>query len=318
MSLTFLTPVAGAVAVGALLPLVAAVAGGRRVERVGRALGLGAPPADRLGLALLAAVPLVLALAATQPALTRHPARHVRTDAAVFVVIDVSRSMLASASPGASTRLERARAAAIRIRGGLPDAPVGLATFTDRVVPLLFPTPDEAAFDSTVRTAVRSETPPPLELEPTATSFDALGALGTQGFFSDAQHHRVVVLLTDGESQPFDAATIGADLGEASLVVVRFWSAGERVYDGKQAEAAYRPDPASAGLVDELASATAGRAFEAGALGAATAAARRDLGSGRSAPAAGGTRQTPLGPWVALVALLPLGLLASRRLLAAV
>jgi hypothetical protein len=312
--LTFLTPLAGAAAAGALLPVGGAVLGFGRVRAVRRALGLPPGRPDRASGVLAAAAVLLLALAATQPALSRTAATRVRTDAAVWFVLDVSRSMDASAAPDAPTRLDRARDAAIRIRSGLAGVPAGLAVMTDRVVPLLFPTGDAAVFDATVRQAVKSEVPPPLELAPTATTFDALGALGTQGYFTDAQRKRAVVVLTDAESQPFDAAAVGSSLGDASLVLVRFWGASERVYDGDRAEAAYRPDPASAALAQQLADGTAGRVTS---VGAAAGAVRRDLGSGRTAPAPGERRRTPLAPWVALASALPLAALLRRRLLAA-
>jgi hypothetical protein len=312
--LTFLTPAAGAAAAAALLPVGGAVLGGRRVRRVRRALRLPPGRPDAASAALAAATVCLLALAATQPALSRTATARVRTDAGVFVVLDVSRSMDASPAPDAPTRLDRAREAAIAIRAGLPGVPVGVGVMTDRVVPLLFPTADQAVFDAVVRQAVHSEVPPPLELAPTATTFDSLGALGSQGWFTDAQQHRAVVVLTDGESQPFDAAAVGSGLGSASLVLVRFWSARDRVYDGAKAEAAYRPDPASAALVRQLAGGTGGRVAT---TGGAAGAVRRALGSGRTAPAPGERRRTPLAPWVALGALVPLAGLLRRELLAA-
>jgi hypothetical protein len=317
MSLTFLTPLAGLAAVAALLPVAAAALGARRAARVRRVLRLSPAPGDRLGVGLLVAVPLVLALVATQPALARQSSRHVRADAAVFVVVDVSRSMLASAAPGAPTRLQRARSLAERIRSELPDAPVGLATMTDRVLPMLFPTGDVGAFDSTVQDALKAETPPPLEVAPTATTFDSLGSLGNQGFFPAAARHRVVVLLTDGESEPFDASTVAGELGDTSLIVVRLGGKGERVYVAGKAEAAYRPDPAAAALVAQLTAATGGRSFGPGRASAVAATVRQDFGTGPSRAVPDSVTRTPLGPWLAVAGLIPLGALLRRRLLAA-
>ena len=53
----------------------------------------------------------VLALAAAQPVVASHDRSSVERYADVFVVIDTSRSMLASVRAGAPTRFERARAA---------------------------------------------------------------------------------------------------------------------------------------------------------------------------------------------------------------
>lgn len=311
--MTFLTPLAALVALAALVPLAAAFAGRARVERVRRILQLAPSPPDRLAVGLVALVPLLLALAAAQPALSRRSGERVRTDAAVMVVVDISRSMLASNGRSGPTRLARARADAVQIRAALPGVPVGLATLTDRVLPMLFPSADSAAFDSTVRSALRSEEPPPLELAPNATTFTALSALGTDGFFAPARKRRVVVLITDGESQPFDSASIGA-LG-ASLVVERIWNASERIYRGGARDAAYRPEPASAALVAQLVSLTGGSL--APSPGAAAAVARRDLGTGPTRAEAGGVAHTPLAPYVALATLVPLGLLLRRRHLAA-
>jgi hypothetical protein len=314
MSLTFLTPLAGLVALAVLGTLAAALAGRVRAERARTALRLGGADRDRLGLVVTLVLPLVLALAATQPALARPVDRSVRTDAAVYVVVDVSRSMLASKGARGATRLARARKDAIRIRAGLGDLPVGLATLTDRVLPLVFPSADVAVFDSAVRAAIRIQEPPPLELEPNATSFDALTALGTEGFFTNAQRHRVVVLLTDGESQQYDAGSVARSLG-APVVVQRIWGSSERIYTGFPIDASYRPDPASATLAGDLASATGGRV--ASSPSAAASAVRRLAGNGRSRPLSSAVRTTPLAPWVALTAVVPLGLLLRRRLLAA-
>ena len=311
--MTFLTPLAALVGLAALAPLAAAFAGRARVGRVRRVLRLSPSPPDRLAVGLVVLVPLLLALAAAQPALSRRSGERVRADAAVTVVVDISRSMLASRDPSGPTRLARARADAIRIRAGLPGVPVGLATLTDRALPLLFPSTDAAAFDSTVRAAIRDEEPPPLELAPNATTFAALSALGTDGFFAPTLKKRVVVLLTDGESQPFDAAATGAALG-APVVVERIWNASERIYRGGAADASYRPDPAAGALVAQLVSSTRGTV--ASGAGAAAADVRRDLGAGPTRAGAGAVAQTPLAPYVALAALVPLGLLLRRRTLA--
>lgn len=315
MTLTWLTPAAGVVAVAALAPLAAVLAGRKRAERVRRALGLAGRPPDVVSVVLVASLPLLLAVAAMQPALIRRSQQRERTDAAVFFVVDVSRSMLASARPGAPTRLQRARADAARIRSGLPDVPAGIASLTDRVEPLLFPTADQATFDSTLAEALRIESPPPLEIAPNATSFNALAALGTQGFFAKGVRHRVVVVLTDGESQSLDVAQLGASLAGTPFVVLQLWNARERVYDDGVAEPAYRPDPDAATLVDDLARATGGRAFVAGQADAATKAVRQLLGSGPTRAEGVDTRTTPLAPWIALAAVVPLVLLLRRRLL---
>src|SRR5262249_9356879 len=153
-----------------------------RRERRGRELvGLPAPPpARRLPRAVaVAAVPALLGLAATQPALQSTAHARVRTDAQALFVLDVSRSMLASSGRTGRTRLARAKADALAIRSAIPEVPAGVATLTDRVVPNLLPVADGAVFDDTVKRAVEIEEPPPSSSDVVATSLAALGAVGT-------------------------------------------------------------------------------------------------------------------------------------------
>ena len=62
-----------------------------------------------LGAVALAAVPVLLGIAAAQPVLETTHVVPERTDVEAYVVIDVSRSMLAAAGPGEPTRFERAQ-----------------------------------------------------------------------------------------------------------------------------------------------------------------------------------------------------------------
>ena len=314
--MTFLTPLAGIVAVAALVPLGAFAYSRRHTARVRHSLRLGAPSRDAVGPVALAAVPILLALAAAQPALTRDVTDRTRSDAAAFVVFDVTRSMLAAKSPTAPSRLQRAKQAAIELRSEVPGVPFGVATLTDRVVPLLFPTGDQAAFDSTVRRAVRVQGPAPLQLTANATDFSALGAVGSDSFFDPSTRHRVVVLLTDGESAPFDVNDLSS-LGGASVEVIRFWHRDERVFTLGRPEPAYRPDPASKAIVDEVASATHGHAFSESEVTQAAAAIRRAVGTGPTKGTVVTTHRTPIGTWVALASIVPLAIVFGRRLLVA-
>ena len=182
--MTFLTPLAGLVALAALLPALGLGAGGRRLARVRAALDL--PPGgelDRVVLAASTAVVLLLALAAAQPAWTRTTTQRVRTDAQALFVVDVSQSMAAAAGAKTPTRLDRATRAAVTMRAALGDVPSGVATLTDRVLPDLLPVADAAAFDSTLTRAVGIEEPPPAETDVRATSFGALASIATSGYF---------------------------------------------------------------------------------------------------------------------------------------
>jgi hypothetical protein len=319
-ALVFLSPLAALVAVAVLLPLAAFVLAERRLAVVRRVLTLQPPRGgvDVAALALLAAVVLLLALAAAQPALSKTQTQRVRTDAEALFVLDISQSMAAAAGPHGSKRLDRASSAAIRLRSSLAAVPSGVATLTDRVLPNLLPVPDAAAFDATVRQTVAINQPPPRELNVRATSFAALAAIPRSGYFQRSAKHRVVVLLTDGESNFYDPAVVGRALAAAprtDFLAVQFWRGNESIYKSSgNPDPNYRPDPTSKSQLAALAAATHGRVFSEGNLGGAAKALRTMLGSG-AMRSVGRTRTThPLAPYVALLALLPLALIFARNL----
>jgi hypothetical protein len=312
-SFSLLTPVASLVGVAALVPVAAALAGRARAESVRRRLALP-PPGSRsraFRLVGLTCAVLLLALAAAQPALTRESRRQVRRDVQALFVIDTSRSMAASAAPGAPTRLARATVAAARLRGAIRDVESGVATLTDRVLPDLLPVADESGFDAVVARTVAVESPPPRATAVRATSFGALGAIPDSGFFAASAVNRVVVLLTDGETVPTDTAAVARAFGARpgyTLVAVRFWHANEAVYSAEgRLERAYRPDPTGKPALAALADATTGRAFEEDRLGPATTFLRKTVGTGPTVAATGTARsRTTLAPYVAALALLVL------------
>jgi hypothetical protein len=217
--------------------------------------------------------------------------------------------MAASATARSLTRLDRAVAAAVRLRTAIADVPSGVATLTDRVLPDLDPVVDAASFDAVATRAVAIESPPPAAADVRATTFSALGDVATGNYFGPKAARRLVILLTDGESNPVDTTQLANALSPARgyrFVAVRFWHGGEGVYrpDGK-AETAYRPDPLGRVVLDGVARALGGRAFDESRLAAATAYLRRAAGTGptTSAPATTSSR-TPLAPYLAAAALL--------------
>jgi hypothetical protein len=319
-ALVFLTPTAALVAAAVLLPLAAFVLGERRVASVRRLLELR-PPRGGVDVGLLvslAAVVLVLALVAAQPALSHTQRQRVRTDAQVLFVLDVSQSMAASSGPRGSTRLERATSAAMRLRSSIPEVPSGVATLTDRVLPNLLPVPDAAAFDATLAQTVAINEPPPRELNVRATNFEALAAVPTSGYFDPSATHRAVVLLTDGESSFFDTAAVGRALAAAprtDFLAVQFWRGNEAIYRASgQTDPNYRPDPASKAQLATLAGAAHGQVFAEGDSGKAAAALRSLLGLGPTRFVGRTQSRHPLAPYVALLALVPLGLIFARNL----
>jgi hypothetical protein len=311
--MTFLTPLCGLVALLALLPLAAAVFAHGRTESVRRALRLP-PPERRVELlppVLAAAGIVLLGIAAAQPALTRSATARVREDVQALFVLDTSRSMAASSSPTGATRLDRAVAEAVRLRAAIPQVDSGVLTLTDRVLPDLLPVADIRGFNGVVQRAVRIESPPPRASSVRATSFGALADIATGNDFAPAASRRIVVLLTDGESNPVQggdlAARLASDRGYR-FVVVRFWRSDESVFDGEdKAEGAYRPDPSSAATLRDLAASLGGRSFDEGDAGSAVRYLRSLAGSGPTIRAAGFDRsRVPLAPFVAVLALLAL------------
>jgi Mg-chelatase subunit ChlD len=314
--MTFLTPLAALVALAALLPLGAWLVGRRRADAVRRTLGLPAPRARRAARTLAAAAGIVvLGLAAAQPALTHDTAVRERTDAQALFVFDTSRSMAAARTPRAPTRLDRAVAAAVRLRAAIPDVPAGVATLTDRVLPDLLPVGGRTSFDLVAKRAVAIESPPPAETSVRATSFSALSDLASGNYFAPKATRRLVVLLTDGESNPVEASDLAHKLRGDRFVALRLWRGGEHVYrsDGR-AETAYRADPLGRVELGRLASSLGGRAYEESDLQGAASALRRAAGRGPTETAGDTTRsRTLLAPWLAGAALvLLLAALATK------
>jgi hypothetical protein len=298
-ALTLLSPWAALIAVPACGAVVAAALGRRRAQAVRQVLQLPPPRPDRsvFRLALLVTVIALLAVSAAQPAVAhdRHPS--VRRDTQLLFVFDISRSMAASARLRAPTRLDRAVAAAVRLRAGVPGVAAGVATLTDRVLPDLLPVADAAAFDRVVERALSIESPPPRASAVRATSYDALAGIPGAGYFDPQAHSRVVVVLTDGESAPVQTTEIAAVFAAHPgfhVLFVRFWRGDEAVYDADgHAEVNYA-----------LATAIHGSAYDESALPAAGRRLRALVGSGPALPSASVVRTaTPLAPFTAGAAL---------------
>jgi hypothetical protein len=86
------------------------------------------------------------------------------------------------------------------------------------------------------------------------------------------------------------------------------------VFTNGDAEPQYRPDPQSRAILESLATATDGRAFDEADLAGAERQVHEDLGTGPAeAEATERGHRLPLAPYLAAVAVLPLGLLLWRR-----
>jgi hypothetical protein len=320
LSLTFLSPLGALAALAVLVPAALLVLRERRHARVREALALGPPPL-RLAAPSLVAFAVAFGLlggAAAQPVVRMQGTAEQRADAEAFVVVDITRSMLAAGSPDEPRRIDRALEAAIEIRRALPDLPVGVASLTNRPLPHLFPGTDQGQFELVVRQAIGVNRPPPTTkvLFASATDFQTLEAMATDNFFSPATTKRLVVLLTDGESSDYPVRIFvrGLQKGGVDLVVVRFWDQAERVWraDGSP-EPGYRPRPETYARLSDLAAlTTGGRVYDESDLTGATAAARAYLGEGPVVSVRAPGHTVSLAPYAVLAACLPLaGLLLS-------
>jgi hypothetical protein len=143
-----------------------------------------------------------------------------------------------------------------------------------------------------------------------STDLQSLGALQT-GYFARVPR-RLAIVLTDGESVPFQPDSLMHLLGSShvELMLVRIWGARESI----PGDSGYRPDPSSTAQLAILAPYLAGgRIFDEKSAKAAEATAERYLGKGPEARQGRSERTLKLGQFLALAAALPLGFLLWRN-----
>ena len=203
-----------------------------------------------------------------------------------------------------------------RLQAELPGIPVGIASFTDRVLPHLFPTVDERVFRETMNRSVGIERPPPsTSFGTNVTTLDALGVVPTLNFFTSGVKKRVLVVFTDGDSQPVSRA-LESDFSRKPRVDTTFVHMGnvrDRIYTSGVAEAGYAQDPTSGLTLTAAVNATNRRVFEEGNVGEVAAAVRSALGTGPTVNRRIEGSRRALMPFVALLAAIPLGFVLIRR-----
>ncbi len=165
--LVFLTPRAALVGLAFAAPLVTLAIRERAYSRVRSTLDLRRPRLARVltrpvGLVALAAL---VAATAAQPAVRATDPTPVRSDAELFLTFDVSRSMLADERAGRGRAVgartgSRQRMSTRRLR----DLPTGVATLTNRMMPLLFPTGDARGVTAVIDHSLRIMQPRPERL----------------------------------------------------------------------------------------------------------------------------------------------------------
>jgi hypothetical protein len=291
----------------------------RRARTVRRGLAL-VEPRTRVFVATVVAfvaTGVLVGLAAAQPVLEQTRTLRERTDAEAFVVLDVSRSMLAQRDTGSPRRIERAKAFAKTVRSSLPEIRFGVASITDRTLPHLFPSADREVFDATLDRSLGIEKPPPRSsFEQNATNLDGLATVRTLRYFAPKASKRLLIVLTDGETQPVSGARLASLFGRppvTHVVFVHFWHADERVFNEGAPEPQYRPDESSRLVLDGLAETISGNTFSERELGAVTRTARAALGSGPTIVRGEQGGSVALAPYFAAAALLPVALLLWRR-----
>lgn len=317
VAVAFASPWAGLVALAVVVPLAALVLATQKSERVAAALGLRpAREATVFAAVLIVTFAALVGAAAAQPVRETQTDRRMRSDAQAWFVIDTSRSMLAAPSSTSSNRFARAKRAAIGLRARLSDVPSGIVSFTDRAVPNLFPTVSQQAFAATALQSLAIERPPPgVSSGARSTSFDGLAALAYDDYFAAPTSKRLVVVVTDGESRPFSVRRTAKAFPRSlyRLLVIRLWQGSERVWHIDGSPEDYRPDRSSTDEIGRLARATDGGVFDEGALADAAASAREFLGTGPSRKIGTERKPVALAPWLLAAALVPLGLLLTRR-----
>jgi len=134
-------------------------------------------------------------------------------------------------------------------------------------------------------------------------------------FFSPGARRRLVVVLTDGETLPFDVRATARvfPANRYRLLVIRFWSANERVFRADGTPEQYVPNRSATVDTVRLAKAAGGAVFAESRLGKAAAAARRFLGQGPKRRLGDERQPMSLAPWLLGAALAPLGMLLWRR-----
>jgi hypothetical protein len=318
MGFTFLTPLDALFALAALIPLAALWLAQSRMDKVRRVFSLRIPRRRELVGVIVALVllPVLMGVAAAQPVVVQHHLLGQRQDVQAFFVFDTSQSMNARTGPDGTTRLARAKAETDEVIRKLGDIPVGLAVMTDRVLPVLMPTPNTGLFRRTLAESVGINQPPPGQIyHGRATTFSALYPIPNSHFFSPGVTHEVLVVFTDGEAAPINSP-IGYELARAMTVhpvFVHVWAPTERIYIHGRIDRRYKPDPTSAAALSRFATAAHGRVFGENDLQALVRTIRADAGSSPVTTSVLGYARVALAPWFVLAGVIPLGFLLYRR-----
>ncbi len=196
----------------------------------------------------------------------------------------------------------------------MSDVPFGIASMTDRSLPLIMPTTDRTLFERTIRQSLAVDQPPPSQLyKDRATTFDALIPLVGSHFYTDGVQRRLLVVYTDGESAKISALFKLTLQRRVTPVFVHVWQSGERIYNKGRADPRYFADPASSAALATVAKITGARVFPEGDTGAVVQAARKAVGRAGTRTHIDAYARVALAPWLVLGGFVPLGFLLWRR-----
>ena len=235
-----------------------------------------------------------------------------RTDAEAFVVLDVSRSMLAQ--PISTT------AAAGACEGCRDDAPCvhvrrtrrrGFTHGSGSPAPLPEHRPGRLRSDAGTFAWHRAATTP-LVVRHRSNVAERARALRGLRYFTPTSEKRLAIVLTDGEPARRERAPrrLLRRPPAIEVVFVQFWDEDERVFSRGVPEPEYIADPSARAALDRLAH--TGAVYSEDQLQAAAGKARDLLASGPST-SWGRRRAAALAPYPAAAALLPFGLILWRR-----
>ena len=316
---SFLTPLNALFVLAAAVPLAALALTEHRADQIRRILRLQSPGRRALVPVAIALVllPTLVAVAAAQPVVVREQFVSERADAQAFVLFDTSLSMRAAEGPGRPTRLLRAKKLALRLQRSLADVPMGIASMTDRSLPIIMPTTDPTLFRRAVEQSVAINEPPPSQqYSSRATTFAALVPLVESHFFSQGVQRRLLIVLTDGESTKISPLLKLTLHRRVTPVFIHVWEPGEKIYSKGRADRRYAADPSSGKALDDLAEITGStHAYNEKSMSAATHAARDAVGRAGTQTHIDAYARIALAPWFILGGVVPLGFLFWRRTL---
>ena len=314
MGFQFLTPIDGLFALAAAIPLAALWLAQARMGRVRRLFSLTIPRRRELAgiVAALALLPVLMGVAAAQPVVVKHHLLGQRLDVQAFFVFDTSSSMQARTGLRGPTRLARAKREAEEVIRKLGDIPVGLAAMTDRVLPVLMPTPNFGLVRRTLTQSVGINQPPPGQrYRGRATTFAALYPIGASNFYSPGVRRQILVVFTDGEATPIQPG-VGYDFARAMTVhplFVHVWAPTERIYVHGRVDPRYQPDPTSTFALDRFAAASGGHVYGEHDLHALIRTIRAEAGHSPVSASVIGYARVALATWFVLAGVVPLGFL---------